>query len=76
MLFRSNHAPLTMAEVALQDRIKADRDKLAAQLSLEPTLIANRAQLAQIARRPQQLDEILLPWQAELLRHLPAFKQG
>jgi len=71
-----NHAPLTMAEVALQDRIKADRDKLAAQLSLEPTLIANRAQLAQIARRPQQLDEILLPWQAELLRHLPAFKQG
>jgi ribonuclease D len=71
-----NHAPLTMAEVALQDRIKADRDKLAAQLSLEPTLIANRAQLAQIARRPQQLDEILLPWQADLLRNLPALKQG
>jgi ribonuclease D len=70
-----NHAPLTNAEVALQDRIKADRDKLAAGLSLEPTLIANRAQLAQIARRPQQIDEILLPWQADLLRHLPSLKQ-
>lgn len=70
-----NHAPLTNAEVALQDRIKADRDKLAAQLTLEPTLIANRAQLAQIARRPQQIDEILLPWQADLLRHLPSLKQ-
>ncbi len=70
-----NHASLTNAEVALQDRIKADRDKLAAQLTLEPTLIANRSQLAQIARRPQQLDEILLPWQADLLRQLPALKQ-
>lgn len=70
-----NHAPLTNAEVALQDRIKADRDKLAAGLSLEPTLIANRAQLAQIARRPQQINEILLPWQADLLRHLPSLKQ-
>ena len=71
-----NSAPLTMAEVALQDRIKADRDKVAAQLSLEPTLIANRAQLAQIARRPQALDEILLPWQAALLREVPALKQA
>ncbi len=71
-----NHAPLTMAEVTLQDRIKADRDKLAAQLSLEPTLIANRSQLAQIARRPRQLDEVLLPWQADLLRNLPSLKQG
>jgi ribonuclease D len=70
-----NHAPLTNAEVALQDRIKAERDKLAAGLSLEPTLIANRAQLAQIARRPQQIDEILLPWQADLLRHLSSLKQ-
>ena len=42
-----NHASLTTAEAARQDRIKADRDQVAAKLSLEPTLIANRAQLAQ-----------------------------
>lgn len=71
-----NHTPLSMAEVALQDRIKADRDQLASKLALEPTLIANRAQLAQIARRPSQLDEILLPWQADLLRTVPSLQQG
>jgi ribonuclease D len=71
-----NHAALTNAEVALQDRIRSDRDKLAAKLSIEPTLIATRSQLAQIARKPRQIDEVLLPWQADLLRNIPALKQG
>ncbi len=70
------HAPLTQAEVALQDRIKADRDVVATKLGLEATLIANRAQLAQIARRPASIDDILLPWQADLLRAVPSLKQG
>lgn len=70
-----NHVSLSHAEVALQDRIRAERDKLAGKLSLEPTLIATRSQLAQIARRPKHLDEILLPWQANLMRQLPALKQ-
>lgn len=70
------HQPLTADELALQDRLKVDRDRVAAQIQLEPTLIANRAQLAQIARFPEQLDEILLPWQADLLRHEPALKGG
>ena len=69
---RSEHAPLTQSEVALQDRIKADRDRVAAKLEIEPTLIANRAQLAQIARAPDKIAEILLPWQAELLRAEPS----
>ncbi len=69
---RAEHAPLTPGEVALQDRIKADRDRVAARLEIEPTLIANRAQLAQIARDPAKLDEILLPWQADLLRAEPS----
>ena len=34
--------------------------------------IANRAQLAQVARSPEKLDEILLPWQANLLRQEPS----
>ena len=63
---------LTHAEVALQDRIKADRDRAAAKLALDPTLIASRGQLAQLARDPGRLDEILLPWQAGLLRDAPA----
>ena len=65
---RSDLAPLTPAEIALQDRIKADRDRVAAGLALESTLIANRSQLATIARDVTKLDAVLLPWQADLLR--------
>ena len=68
--------PLNAAELALQDRLKADRDRVAQQLNLDPTLIANRAQLAQIARDPEHLNDILLPWQADLLRNEPALKNG
>src|SRR5690606_34903022 len=56
-----NHVALTQAEIARLDRIKDDRDKIAAKLELDPTLIANRSQLAQIARAPRKLDELLLP---------------
>ena len=62
--------------MALQDRLKNDRDRVAQQLNLDPTLIANRAQLSQIAREPEHLDDILLPWQANLLRNEPALKNG
>ena len=55
-----------------QDRIKVDRDRVAKELAIEPTLIANRAQLAQIARDPAKLGGILLPWQADLLRRQPS----
>ncbi len=70
----SSHAPLTQAEIARLDRIKADRDAIAAKLGIESTLIANRAQLAQIAREPRQLASFLLPWQAELLRDVPSLR--
>lgn len=69
-----NHVALTQAEIERLDRIKDDRDKIAAKLELDPTLIANRAQLAQIARAPKRLDELLLPWQANLLRDIPSLK--
>lgn len=70
-----NSAPLTEREVKLQDRIKEDRDRISKNLSIEPTLIANRNQLARIARNPDQIDEVLLTWQADLLRDEPALKQ-
>ena len=49
-----SHSPLSQAEIALLDRIKEDRDKIASKISIEPTLIANRSQLSQIARDPAQ----------------------
>jgi ribonuclease D len=69
-----NHLSLTQAEVEFQERIRADRDRIAQKLEIEPTLIANRAQLAQIARYPEKLNTLLLPWQADLLRKEPALK--
>ena len=72
----SEHQPLSTEELNLQDRLKADRDVLAIKLELDPTLIANRAQLAQIARTPHRIDDILLPWQADLIRRLPALSNG
>ena len=62
------HSPLTSEELARQDALKNQRDKMAKKLDLDPTLIANRAQLAQIAREPEKIDEFMLPWQADLLR--------
>lgn len=69
-----NHMPLTQAEIALLDRIKEERDKIAAKISIEPTLIANRSQLSQIARTPTKLGDVLLPWQASLLAEAPSLK--
>ena len=71
-----NHVSLTQAEIELQDRIRDDRDRVARELEIEPTLIANRSQLAQIARDPRKLGDILLPWQAGLLRDEPSLKQA
>ena len=70
-----NHVSLSQAEIEFQDRIKSDRDRVAKTLEIEPTLIANRSQLAQIARDQEKLDEILLPWQAALLRGEPGLKK-
>jgi ribonuclease D len=70
-----NHAPLSQEEIARLERIKEDRDRVAAKLGFEATLIANRAQLSQIARAPDKLDELLLPWQANLLRDQPSLKR-
>ena len=69
-----NRSPLNQSEIALLDRIKEDRDRIAARISIDPTLIANRSQLAQIARAPRRLGDILLPWQASLLAEAPSLK--
>jgi ribonuclease D len=70
-----NHSPLTQQEIALLDRIKEERDRIASKISIEPTLIANRSQLSQIARSPSSLRDVLLPWQASLLAEAPSLKE-
>lgn len=65
--------PLTQRELERQEQIKQHRDGIAQRLGLDPTLIATRWQLAQLAREPEKLSELLLPWQAALLQDHPAF---
>ena len=69
----NDRQPLSARELERQDRIHDERDRLAKRLNLDPTLIASRAQLAQLAREPEKLAEILLPWQAKLLEDCTAF---
>lgn len=64
--------PLSARELERQDKIRETRDREAKRLNLDPTLIASRAQLAQLAREPEKLAELLLPWQARLLQDCEA----
>ena len=61
-------------ELARQDRIKAERDRLARELQLDPTLLATRSQLVLLARDPASADSVLLPWQAALFKANPAWQ--
>lgn len=71
---RREFNPMSPEELARQDRIKALRDRLAAGLQIDPTLIATRAQLVQLARDPASAATVLLPWQAKLLTSDPAWQ--
>jgi ribonuclease D len=64
---RPREEPLTPEEVSRQDSLKAHRDAIAKKLNIEPTLISSRAQMAKIARSPEAVNEVCLPWQAEIL---------
>src|SRR5690606_20738227 len=55
--------PLTGTELARQDKIRDFRDSVAARLAIDPTLIASRSQIAQLARAPHEPGRVLLPWQ-------------
>ncbi len=68
--------PLSARELERQERIREARDHEAKRLNLDPTLIASRAQLTQLAREPEKLGEILLPWQARLLEGCAALRVG
>lgn len=69
---REDRVSLTAEEQAFQERVRERRDALAKDLGIDPTLIANRAQMTAIVRRPEVIAEVLLPWQAELVAPLVA----
>jgi ribonuclease D len=57
----------TKPQLARLDELKAYRDKTAAELKLDPSLIAPKATLEGLAFRPEETLAKLLPWQRELL---------
>lgn len=58
--------PLTQPELDRQEKIKLHRNKVAEELGIDPTLIATRSHVAQLARDSNSMDG-LLDWQRELL---------
>ena len=49
------------------EQLRAQRDKSAGQLELEPPFIASRGTLEAIATDPEQATRLLVPWQRELI---------
>ncbi len=64
---RERPEPFSTDELKRQEEIRAVRDRAAKALGIEASLIANRSQMAILARDPERAREILLPWQADLL---------
>jgi hypothetical protein len=50
------------------DVLKVRRDKKAAELAIDPTIIAARGTLFSLARRDSDEWGLLLPWQRDLLK--------
>ena len=57
----------TAEEEKRAEALKKERDRVAAALDLDPSIIASRATLEAIAGRPHETPELLMPWQRELL---------
>jgi ribonuclease D len=57
----------TDAEHARFDRFKAGRDRRAAELGIDPTLIASKQTLEWLSRKHSDPAKLLLPWQRELM---------
>lgn len=66
----SRPSPLTSIELVRQDAIRDFRDKEAGKLEIDATLVASRSQITQIARSPESVGEVLLPWQVGVLQRV------
>lgn len=61
------HVRWTAEEEKRVEALKVIRDKQAAEIDLDPSMIAPRATLEALASRPEAAGELLLLWQRELL---------
>ena len=59
--------PLTAEENERQTKILEKRDRVAAEMEIDPSLLANRQQVSILARDPAKAEELLLPTPRKLL---------
>lgn len=64
---RDERGPFDAPEQARLERYRARRDAIAEELRLDPTLIANKAQLSALVREPHRVGELLQPWQRAIV---------
>ncbi len=57
----------TAEQDQLFEVLKSKRDKVAAELELDPGVVAPRQALERVAREPESSSEVLMAWQCELL---------
>ncbi len=67
VLIRPTRLRASREEEDRMQRLKARRDAVAAQLKLDPSLIAAKATIEGLIVRPEETLERLMPWQRELL---------
>jgi ribonuclease D len=64
---RNSRPRPSRADEDRMQEIKVKRDRIAAGLNLDPSLIAPKAAIEGMVLRPEEANEKLLPWQRELL---------
>ena len=67
VLAKRFHQRWTAEEEKRAEALKKQRDHVAGELDLDPSIIAPRATLEAIAGRPAAAAELLMPWQRTLL---------
>ncbi len=67
MLAKRFHTRWTAEQEKRAEALSLERDRVAAELDLDPSMIAPRATLEAIAANPGKVLELLLPWQRTLL---------
>ncbi len=67
VLSKRSHQRWTSEEEKRAEAFKRQRDHVAGELDLDPSIIAPRATLEAVAGRPAAAAELLMPWQRHLL---------
>jgi len=49
------------------EQLRLKRDQLAAELALDPSVLASRSALEKVVREPEAVETVLMRWQRDLL---------